>query len=280
MKGRVHASHQELLRRIVFVGGPEIRASIKIRCIQIAQFLGCDFVVNVSNISEIPPRKSIFICVKPDLTEEHLHYLSTEGTVIWDIHDVVPPKRNIGAYIVSCPGAYEVFRPIGQVYTIPHYHCNLAGEPNPSHMTRRPTWVGRPYWCPDFGSLDYVFYDTNTMSHAEVVSAYRNTGISLNLRAPKPDASFHVSINPGVKLLNAIGFGIPSISSREPAYLHYGTECTVFADIHECSEWVRRLQTDDTLYYRLHKLCLKRAPDFHIAKIVKMYLNMLDEIAQ
>ena len=71
---------------------------------------------------------------------------------------------------------------------------------------------------------------------------------------------------------------IPSISSREPTYLYYGTECTVFADIHECYEWVKRLQTDNALYYSLHKLCLKRAPDFHITKIALMYLNMLEEI--
>ena len=89
------------MERILFIGGPEIRASVRARCIEVSQFIGCDFVTNVNCISVPPPRKKIFICIKPNLSEEHLHYLSTKGTLIWDIHDDVPPRNNITAYIAS-----------------------------------------------------------------------------------------------------------------------------------------------------------------------------------
>jgi len=247
--------------------------------VQIAEALGCDYVLNCKDLSVVPRNKSVFICVKPNIAELHLQQLSMRGIVIWDIHDSPPPARYIYAYIAGSPQACREFRAVGNIHLIPHHHCNFSGVPNPPNMTRRPGWVGRPYWCPDLGNLDYDFYNSNIMSHREVVAAYRKIGISLNVRAPKEDAVFHARINPGVKLLNAVGFGIPSISTSEPAYKYYAPDCTVFAEPHECLEWVARLQKDGDLYMQLYSCAVKRASAFHITQVANLYLDLLKCLA-
>jgi hypothetical protein len=278
MKRISNKFRNDLLRRTIFIGGPEVRSSVKIRCIQIANHLGCDCIYNNIDINHIPNHKNVFICVKAKLSDDDLSYLTNKGIVIWDIHDTIPPLQFIDYYLTSSIGAYNEFFDIKTTFIIPHHHCNINGLTNPIDMIRRPSWIGRPYWCPDFGLLDYDFYNTNYMSHYEIIDAYKKTGIGLNFRAKRSESDFHIKINPGVKLLNSIGFGIPSISEKEPSYINFGEDCTIFADINECQDIVEKLKNDDNLYRKIHINCLKLAPEYHISKIAPMYLNLLFEI--
>jgi hypothetical protein len=115
------------------------------------------------------------------------------------------------------------------------------------------------------------------MQLPELRAAYKRIGIGLNLRAQTHDAAFHARINPGTKLINCIGFGIPSISSDEPAYREIGQRCTQFSEPKDCAAWVSRLQDDD-LYHWLRQQCICIAPRFHISAIVHLYRTLLIEL--
>ena len=80
-------------RDILFVGGawPKL-ASVQIRCVDIAAYLGCDYKVNVKAISEIDARYRAVVFVKVRLSDEDLVELSRRAQVIWDIIDVNPPQ--------------------------------------------------------------------------------------------------------------------------------------------------------------------------------------------
>jgi len=88
----------------------------------------------------------------------------------------------------------------------------------------------------------------------------------------------HLALNSGIKLINCIGFGIPSISSDEPAYHEFGEDCTIFSSIRGCAKWVRALQNDDDLYMDLRKKCLRQAKKFHIDTIAGQYKKLLESL--
>lgn len=265
-------------RHIAFVGGPLCRASVKIRCVQIAKALQCDYFVEVCSPDEIPRSKTVLVCVKPSLDDGGLESLARGRSIVWDVHDFVPPREHVDWYLVSSTGGADYVRPFGKVHRIPHHHCNLCGPPNPADASRRPAWIGRPHWCPQIDAVEYDFYNTNVMTHRQVVLAYRRIGISLNLRAEKEEAPFHICINPGLKLINCFGFGIPSISSDEPAYHEYGPDCTIFAELEEAAYWVDRLQRDQQLYMRYRERALAKFQEYHVRRIAEQYRRFLGAI--
>jgi len=160
--------------------------------------------------------------------------------------------------------------PYGRVEIIPHHHCNFDGIPNPPAF-RRPGWIGTKHWYPKMEGFDHDVYSVRQMNALNVASSYRQIGIGLNLRAERPESAFHIKINTGIKLINCIGFGIPSISSDEPAYREIGESCTIFAGLKDCAHWVTQLQNDEQLYHKIRENCLLNSSKFHISSILKKY---------
>jgi hypothetical protein len=266
-------------RDVIFVGGGWPRLiSVRIRCVDIAEYLGCDFRVNVASAGEIPAQYKAFICVKTRLNEIELTRLAKRGPIIWDIIDRPPPPVPcIGTFIASTKGVRDTFSSRGRIEIIHHYHCNFEADPN-LLSGRHPAWIGLPHWLPQLDGFEYDVYDVSCMNRETVASAYRKTGIGLNLRAQKEDTDFHAAISSGIKLINCIGFAIPSISGPEPSYTELGRDCTLFSPNNDCSNLVHLLQNDDALYMQLRQNCIAAAPQFHIATIANKYRALIDSL--
>ncbi len=273
------------LRNVLFLGGRSKLASVQIRCVEVAKALGCDCRIHEPFAANIPDQYSAFVCVKSVLAPGELAQLAKRGTVIWDIIDSPPPQEHVSIYLASTTTTRELFASYGRCKVIPHYHCNLSGKPNPLPRTRRPAWIGSDYWKPHLEGFAFDSYDVKGMSRDDVIRAHRQIGIGLNFRNPRPPIfwknhqklryRFHVAINSGIKLINCVGFGIPSVSDQEPAYHEIGADCTIFASLKKCAKWVRALQNDDELYLDLRKKCLRRAAHYHFDTVIEKYRKFL-----
>ncbi len=289
------------LKHVLFVGNAKHPSSTQVRCLDIATRLGCDYLLEDLNVGNLPSRYSAFLCVKPVLGPGVLEALSQRGKVVWDIIDLHPPKKGVEVYLASTEFVRRRFNDLGRVEVIHHHHCNFEGTPNDA-LLRRPTWLGCRHWLPPLENIDCDIYRDDGLSQETIIQVFRKTGISLNLRhvgdhphlrrvpaqshlsatvkdrLAKEVLGFHVTVNSGIKLINSMGFGIPSISSDEPAYRELGPDCTIFSTVEDCSQWVAALQSDDALYNLLRDNCLRRAADFHITMIVKKYEALLKSL--
>ena len=291
------------LKKVFFLGGDHFRPAVKVRCVDIATRLGCAIKTGVKYAAEVPEQYYVYVCVKPTLLEPgELHKLAKRGKVVWDVVDYFPPKADVEVYLTSTTLARDVYSYYGKVAMIPHHHCNFEGTPNPLG-TRQPVWIGSSEWFPRLRGFEFPTYFSNHMSREEVVSIYRQMGIGLNLRGTSnlllnPPTAYglsnasasklrgtrkkmhdaHLVLSSGIKLINCMGFGIPSISSDEPAYHDFGADCTIFTNIKNCAKWVRALQHDDDLYMDLRKKCLRKAGRFHIDAIIGKYKKLLHSL--
>lgn len=269
--------------QVLFLAGSKHLASTQIRCVDIARRLGCDFLFNKKYAYEIPDKYTVFVCVKPNLWPGELAELASRGQVIWDIIDTPPPRKHIHTYLASTARARDIFQAYGRFKIIPHHHCNHAGIPAPS-KNRRPGWIGSRHWLPDLKGFAYDAYDIANMQRPAVVAVHRKIGIGLNFRRKRSPVfapahqrllgRFHVEINSGIKLINCLGFGTPSISEREPAYLEIAPDCTLFSTAQKCAQWVRALQSDDALYLHYRAQCLEKAAAYHIDAIGEKYRKL------
>lgn len=267
------------LNEVLFVGGnwPHL-SSVKIRCVDLAQYIGCDYQVNVHSVDEISPKYKAYICVKAKLSLDELENLSRRGLIVWDIIDRPPPEcAAIKNFIASTARIRAMFSHLGRVEVIPHYHCNLSSVPNAPNI-RRPGWIGHGEWYPDFGELDHDAYDVRGMNREEVAQCYRRIGIGLNIRSQTDRVYLHGLFNSGIKLINCIGFAIPSVSGFEPAYQEFGDGCTVFSGPRDCALWVQQLQADDRIYNTMRERCIEQSERFHISTISQQYKNFIESL--
>jgi len=288
------------LRRVLFVGGNAKLASVQIRCVDMAKRLGCAYHHGARQAADVPEGYNVFVCVKAELPLREYAELAKRGKVIWDIIDVPPPRDNIAAYLASNSLTQELFEDYGRVEVIPHYHCNFTGRPNRPGL-RRPVWLGARHWLPQLTGFEFDAHAVEGLKRAQVVRIFRRTGIGLNLRIAQTQYNpprrfaeltdprrrarslrdffdFHLAVNSGIKLINCLGFGVPSISSDEPAYCEFAPECTLFSSLKHCAKKVRALQEDKALYNDLRKRCLRKAGDFHIDAIARRYKLFLQSL--
>jgi hypothetical protein len=264
-----------LMEKVLFVGGSALLPSVRMRCVDLAERLGCGYRTDIQSVKELPRGYQAFVLVKPALSAEELRRLAQVGPVIWDVIDRLPPVGSkLACCIVSSLTAERMVRPRWPTVLLPHYHCNFSAVPN-SPRNRRPAFVGSRQWLPLLPSLTYDFYDSSKMTRAQVFRAYRQVGIGLNLRVGVPGSELHVSINSGIKLINCLGFGLPSVSADEPAYREIAEDCTLFARAETCARQVRKLTLDNALYARLRSNCLRRAKDYHIDAIARRYRRFI-----
>lgn len=272
-------SDSSILQKVLFIGGRSHFPSVRVRCVEVAKALGCDYITEADSFENIPQEKEIFICIKPLFKKEALEELQKRGIVIWDVHDNYCPRNFIDYYLVSSKGAYHKFKSYGSTHIIPHHHCNFSGIPNPLRERGKPTWMGSPEWIPGELKIDFEIHDSKKMSTESVIDVYRNSTILLNIRSSisstSESVSEHIRINPGIKLINSIGFGVPSISNPEPAYFEIGSECTILAKDEETEEWVNRLQKDEDLYTKIRNNCILKSSDYSLSSIAKKYLDFL-----
>ena|SRR6185369_11010348 len=117
------------------------------------------------------------------------------------------------------------------------------------------------------------------MERWAVTAAHRKFGIGLNLRRTGPEAQAHSRYSSGIKLINCLGFGIPSISNEEAGYTEIGDGCTLYCDDNrDCGRLVAKLQTDADLYEALSRNALARGQDYSIDRAVAKYRALLTSL--
>ncbi len=276
-------------RDVLFVAGNVERlASVKIRCREIATQLGCDCYYDAKDPLAVPNRYKAYICVKPTFGAQGVDQLVDRAAVIWDILDDAPPRDKVTAYIASTTSVARHFSELGQIEVIPHHHCNRERIPSLGDRDKV-AYLGSAHWYPDSLAFAHERYHVETMTREDVVRAYRTIGISLNLRRisndfdrfmrdpadVRPVVQNHILLNSGVKLINCLGFGIPSISSREPAYLEIAPECTAFTDLERCGLDLATLQSDPERLAGMRQQCLEAGEQYHLDKIVDRYRQFI-----
>ena len=276
---------------VLFVAGDVNRlASIKIRCRDIAERLNARCFYGAHNPRQVPSGFKAYICVKPTFGPEGAEDLAKKGAVIWDILDDHPPATRMTAYIASTYGAAKIFDHLGSVAVIHHHHCNIEGG-GCCGDSSKVGYVGSSHWYPRLDKIKHLVYRIDGWERAEVASAYRQLGIAVNLRnlsgtfsnfltSPHdvvPITDLHVKINSGMKLINCLGFGLPSISANEPAYHEIAPECTIFSDLHTYDKALDLL-CDPCVYNRMRARCLEIAPKYHLSEIVKKYRMLIEAL--
>ncbi len=278
---------------VLFVGGDVTRlASVKIRCREIAARLGCDVSYKARSVAELPKGYKACICVKPELNASDLAILARRGAVVWDILDDNPPVDGVDTYIASTEFVGNQFRRHGRnVVVIPHYHCNFEGVLNDG-TRRNAAYVGGEHWYPRIDGVPHDRYFVCRSCREDLIPIYLGIGIAINLRrlslqgtaweklpAGAPQAPVrHIVLNSGLKLINCMGFGIPSVSGIEPAYLEIAPECTIFTDQLTCAEHVHDLATDDALYERLRGQCIREARRYSVDSVVGYYRDLISRL--
>jgi hypothetical protein len=272
-------SHK-LLQQVAFIGGKAGRPSTQIRCVQICEKLGIDYQVG-SNIQwEALEGKRIVVLVKPLLSVAEFARVKQQAYVVWDLHDERPPRWEIDHYLFSTEHASMVLGDLRPFSVIPHHHLNQSRKMEPLRRVQEINYIGRPRWCPNsklFG-LNYGIFDTYKKSRFLIEKAYRQTDVLLNVRTQDEETAFHVSINPGVKLINAIGFGLPSVSFPEPAFLEIGGDVTIFCGENNILDTVRSIGNDQSTRALLRENCRAIADRYHLEKICAEYVQLFERL--
>jgi hypothetical protein len=261
------------LSRVLFVGGDRRLGSVQVRCVQIADALGCDYVC-LDSPEALPAesqlaRYDVVVLVKPPVPAE-----AFDGRlVVWDVIDWAPPRADVT--LASTKASLRALG-CGQGTVIPHHHLN-DGPPNPLEPTV-PGWVGWSGWYPELTGLEHRTFFVDDADSPALRDVYRQIGIGLNLRRRSEEYEQHVAINSGIKLINCMAFGIASVSEREPAYVELGEGCTLFTTAETWTDDVARLQRDQRLRKKLRKRGLKRASDFRLERVAKLYRRFLEKL--
>jgi hypothetical protein len=274
----MYLNFKQKLNRVAFLAGDSNRlASVKIRCLDIASFLGCDMLLNAKDPQMVGSDYNIFICVKPSFNVEELDVLRKRGTVVWDVLDHDPPLGHVDVLITSTEYAKDVLNTSTPVVVIPHHHCNIEGidcDPKANCVS----WIGHKQWLPNGIENELSVRLVDGCNREQVSNFYEESTICVNTRAKNSQTELHLSLNSGIKLINCIGFGIPSISDSEPAYREIDKYCTLFTNNGEYTELLEKLKTSPSLYNELRDNCLALSDTYHIKTICKRYRDLINSI--
>lgn len=267
--------------RAVFLGGPARYASVQIRCRQVARALGVPALVDVRGLDAVPSTAEVVVCVKPDLDARDLERLARRRRVLWDVHDEHPPPLPEAVELVCSTEHARRYleRAVGRsAHVIPHHHANLEGTPNPARPPRTVRWIGGPRWVPEDPPPGVEIVFSKGLDADGLRAAYRATDIAYNGRAQGPETPLHVALNPGLKALNAMGYGIPSISPPEPAYRELAAAGTILCrDRAAAAAALEELRTNPDEYHRWRRRAFDQGRRFHLERIAERYRRLLVE---
>ena len=261
--------------RVLFLGGEERLPSVRIRCRQVAHALGCDYVFGGIAPHAIPPGKDVFVLVKWGGDRAALR---RRGVVIWDVIDGLPPVDGVDKYVYSTAAAREFLRPrVGHApgEVIPHHHCNVDRVDADGD---RILWIGGIEWLPALAGSGVAIVDSTGLSAGALAEAYRSARVLVNLRrVERAQDVLHCRLASGIKLINAIGFGLPSLCPDEPAYREIGPDCMLLTDAANIASTLDRLLGDPVLEQALRSNARARAELYHLDAIAERYARMLSE---
>jgi hypothetical protein len=241
--------------------------SARLRGEQPASWFDAKYVVGRKLDPEDILGRDIFILIKSSL--ETYRYLQPFGRVFWDVIDEVPPL-NLD-YIVSTSHAAQ-FLGLSNYTIIPHPPAKGASTA-PLSTNRAAYWIGDVRWKPKI-EVPHVTVNPCSCSPEELDTIYRKAGVLLNVRNENPEAYLHSNLSSGIKLINAISYAIPSISSDEAWVNEVGPECTVVDDV----SVAMKLFENARYYEQIRENCLKRQHLFSIGRIKGLYRTLFDSL--
>lgn len=180
------------------------------------------------------------------------------------------------------------------VVFIPHQHCNFERRLRPERPVKIVGIIGSKitafqYPIDDFRKrlseigMELRFeedywntYKTNEKQEMRlnVADFYYDMDIQVGFRPRVIFKSMAPFQNPN-KLGNSSSFGIPMVAYPEPSYVREWDGCFVPArTIEEMIFQIKRLKDDPLFYKEIADKALKRAEDYHIDNVSKLYLNL------
>ena len=278
--------------RVLFIGGSVEWGSVQVRCQQIADAIGARWTAPDKPGGEwqngsIPEReldgRDLFVLVKSWRVDRCA--LRARGRVIWDVLDDWPPYENVDALFVGSKSAERGLTGQLPTYVVPPHHCNLRNRVvAPDRKRGRITWIGSEQWLPKDLVNSSVNVHTILCASAESLeSMYGEADLLLNVRrrdeANEKHYVRHTALNPGTKLINAVGFGIPSVTEWEPWVEEVAPGCTAICEPGDGLATAARVLQDDQLYERMRLNCLKTAAAYSIETIAGRYVEALEHVA-
>jgi hypothetical protein len=260
--------------------------SVRLRCRQIAEALGVAWTAPERR-GPVPESalhgRDLFVLVKASIDHRRLR---ERGRVVWDVLDTLPPADGIDAYITSTRVAARMLHPFRvPTYTVPQHHCNVEERPlEPDPVRGHLVWIGSTEWLPpDLAAQGVRIHHANDLPFDQIRARYADADVLINARrfdyATAPAYFLHTALNAGIKVINAVGYGLPSVTEWEPWIDEIGVGCTIACAAGEGPAVARRLLQDRAQYEALRARCLERASAYALSSIASRYQRVLEEIA-
>ena len=192
-------------------------------------------------------------------------------------------KGDLIAVSLTHRQALREYMPGREVHLIPQHHCNFDRERRPERPVRRVGCIGGdsavqwPHYAMErmFAEIgmEWVFC-RDYSRRRKVVEFYRGLDVQVSWR-PTHARGLELHMNP-LKLSNAGSFGIPTVAYPEPAYImEWGGSCVWASTIHDLIERVGKLRDDRCLYEAMSVEASRKAEEYHIDRIAKLYRGLV-----
>lgn len=171
---------------------------------------------------------------------------------------------------------------------IPHHHCNFKRELRPDREVKVVGIIGckNAFQHP----IDDIRkrlkkiglrlrYEENYWEYygedrQKVVDFYKSIDIQIVWR-PKGWSPRFAALRSPLKLSNAGSFGIPTVCYPEPDYeVEWKDKYLAVDKMDDLIEWVEKLKDNEYFYKRFKDVVIKKAENYHIEKIAKLYKKL------
>lgn len=246
--------------------------SVRLRCIRPALWFNAKYVAGRDLNTDDISGRDIFVLVKSSLNTYNM--LRKFGHVIWDVIDTQPPNE-LDYYITSTNYAGDFLKL--KKYNVINHPSSLGSSTVDTLNNRKPYWIGNIMWKPLI-RCSHCTINVSNYTEKDIDSFYRKAGILLNNREKRKGYNYHININSGIKLINSIRYGIPSLTGNEPWVDEIGAGCTLVTENNEIDEAVRILQNDDDVYNMLRMECIKNQDKYSDENIKKQYETFFNSL--
>jgi hypothetical protein len=254
------------------------RVSSIIRADQITEAIGAKLNPKSGYESDI------CIYVKPGLDKNGDLVLEGKSAYL-DIVDEIGYLRFLQKYpdvsfIVVSEHDYLTLAATGltkNIFLIPQQHCNFERVRRTRKEVTTVGVVGNhrafPYLPPELKSslsergMELLEF-SDFFTRQDIIDFYQKIDIQIVWRPYRKKMA-----NP-LKIVNAASFGIPTIALDEIYFKEMGHCYIGVADFGHFLSELDRLRSSETLYQAYAELCLKKAEEYHIENIAKLYLSL------
>lgn len=267
---------------LVFITHPAYPSGI-LRGEQIAERL--NVACNPTEVS----KKDTIIMVKT----WHPEIANFSSNVYFDLIDYDEPLGVLSRYpnikiiaMSNTSAEYIKARVENKVVMIPHHHCNYKNITRPEREVKVVGYCGTKWGLnldqaelkaklENIG-LDFRFIDCERLnvSREEICNFYSELDIQLAYRKPFLSKVTQPELKCPLKLVNAGSFRIPTVAFPE---ISWRVGFDTFMHVKSMGEMVdscRILKEDKSTYDHFAKKAYEFSQDYHIDKIVKLYLAM------